>query len=300
VDERSASRTAVLTCQGRAVAQGRLAVGRFDDPTAMALLRPDEREPVERARAAGPPPDGWSARMGYERMRAAGELMAARTVVIDDAIAPAVGEHAVAAHDVAAQVVVLGAGLDGRAWRMPELADALVFEVDHPASQRDKVDRLGAFRAIAEVRFVAADLARDDLRDALEDAGHRSSRPTTWVWEGVVPYLTSVEVEGTVRAVRDRSSTGSRLVVNYQAPSVRALVGRRVASLFGRFGLNDPMADEPWRSAWRPDAMAELLVRHGFAVVGDDDMASVAIRLGVPFRSRSSMASSRVAIATRR
>ena len=39
--ERKASRTAVQVCQGRAVAHGRLAVGRFDDPTALALLRLD-------------------------------------------------------------------------------------------------------------------------------------------------------------------------------------------------------------------------------------------------------------------
>ena len=45
-----ASRTAVLVCQGRAVADGRLAVGRFDDPVARALLRDDELAAVERAR----------------------------------------------------------------------------------------------------------------------------------------------------------------------------------------------------------------------------------------------------------
>lgn len=44
---RSASRTAVLVCQARAVAHGRLAPGRFDDPVALPLLRPDERAPVE-------------------------------------------------------------------------------------------------------------------------------------------------------------------------------------------------------------------------------------------------------------
>jgi hypothetical protein len=49
--ERRASRTAVQVCQGRAVAHGRLAVGRLEDPTALALLRDGERPRVEHARA---------------------------------------------------------------------------------------------------------------------------------------------------------------------------------------------------------------------------------------------------------
>ena len=43
VVERDASRTAVVVGQGRAVAHERLAVGRFSDPTAMGMLRDDER-----------------------------------------------------------------------------------------------------------------------------------------------------------------------------------------------------------------------------------------------------------------
>jgi hypothetical protein len=50
-----ASRTAVLVCQGRAAADGLVAPGRFADPTAMPLLRPDEREAVEWVRDGAPP-----------------------------------------------------------------------------------------------------------------------------------------------------------------------------------------------------------------------------------------------------
>ncbi len=74
--------------------------------------------------------------------------MVPRTVAIDEALREAVGGadgEAVGDRGVrrAEQLVVLGAGLDGRPWRMPELAAVAVFEVDHPASQRDKLDRLG-------------------------------------------------------------------------------------------------------------------------------------------------------------
>src|SRR4051812_33003157 len=80
-----ASRTAVLVCQGRAVAQGRLAVDRFDDPTAMPLLRDDERSAVEQVRS-GVAPRGWGDRMEFEMLRATAEVMVPRTVRIDDAV----------------------------------------------------------------------------------------------------------------------------------------------------------------------------------------------------------------------
>ena len=78
-----ASRTAVFVCQGRAVAHGRPGVGRFDDPTALALRRDGERTPVERARA-GDPPKAWSHRLDVELFTRQAEAMVARTVAIDD------------------------------------------------------------------------------------------------------------------------------------------------------------------------------------------------------------------------
>jgi O-methyltransferase involved in polyketide biosynthesis len=103
-----ASRTVVLVCQGRAVAHGRLAAGRFDDPTAIGLLRDDERRPVETVRG-GVPPRRFADRMEFERLRASAEVLVPRTVAIDDALLEASNP----------QVVIVGAGVDGRAWRMP-------------------------------------------------------------------------------------------------------------------------------------------------------------------------------------
>lgn len=285
-----ASRTAVLVCEGRAVAQGRLAVGRFDDPTAMRLLREDERGPVLRARS-GIAPKAWRDRIEFEMLRANAEVMVPRTVAIDDAVS----------ERPAAQVVVLGAGLDGRAWRMRGLATVDVFEVDHPASQRDKRDRVGELQPLARsLRFVPVDFTGDDLDGALAAAGHDASAATTWVWEGVVPYLAPADVETTARVVSRRSAPGSRLVVNYQAPAVTARIGRRLAGFLATLaGRPDPLAREPQRSAWTPAAMRDLLSGQGFAVVRDDDLLSVADRLGMPGRNRRSLRIGRVAVADR-
>ncbi|HEY5423230.1 MAG TPA: class I SAM-dependent methyltransferase [Ilumatobacteraceae bacterium] len=285
---RAASRTAVLVCQGRAAAHDRIAPGRFDDPTAVRMLTDAERVPVEQVRS-GVAPRTASERVNFEMVRACGELMAPRTIAIDDAIRDR----------PTAQLVVLGAGLDGRAWRMKDLAAIDTFEVDRPASQADKRRRVAALESVARsIQFVPVDFGTDDFDAALETAGHEGSETTTWVWEGVVPYLTAAEVEATVRVVRGRSASGSRLIVNYQMPSFTAVIGR----LFAR-GLRlltrqpDPLADEPRRSSWTPETMAALLQRHGFAVTRDDDLVSIARHEGIAVNHTHSLGVSRVAIA---
>ncbi|MER6331451.1 class I SAM-dependent methyltransferase [Streptomyces sp. NPDC001034] len=291
-NERAASRTAVLVCQGRAAADGRAAVGRFADPVAVRLLRAAERTPVAEVRA-GTPPQGWQARTVYEGVRACAEIAVARTVAIDEALrARASG-----------QLVILGAGLDTRAWRLPELARTDVWEVDHPASQRDKRARLDeaaqgdrALPALARsVRFTPVDLAVDDLGAALDAAGHDPSAPTTWLWEGVVPYLTRDQVRATLAALAARTAPGSTLVVNYQAPSAKATAGRLLTRVLG----SSLTAGEPWRSLWKPHRMAALLAAHGLRVTSDDDLLTLAHAYGGPAGARTSLASGRVAVAER-
>ena len=238
---------------GRAAAHGATPVARFDDPTASVLLPERARDHVERYRAGG---GGWRARVHRRWLERLSGVMVARTVAIDDAVRAA----------GAGQLVNLGAGLDGRAWRMPELSDAVVFEVDHPDSQRDKQARAEALTPRAsEVRFVPVDFTRDSLETSLSDAGHDAGRPTTWVWEGVVMYLSPAEVEATLQVVGARSAPGSRLIVAYHRPSLRL---RFVGMAVRRMG-------EPFRSTFTPQAMRALLARYGFAVTSDDDLAGI-------------------------
>src|SRR5262245_20035775 len=285
---KDASRTAVLVCQGRAVAHDRLAAGRFDDPIARALLRDDEVAGVERARREVAPP-GWGDRVEYEMLAANAEVIVPRTVAIDDAVR-AGGSP---------QLVILGAGLDDRAWRMPELAEVDVFELDHPASQEDKRERARDLHPVSRsLRYVPVEFGRDALGPALAAAGHQESLATTWVWEGVVPYLTRTEVETTVAAIAARSAPDSRLVVNYQTPSWQASVGRVAArglTLVSR--RPDPVGAEPRRSSWTPASMRALLSSAGLRVVSDDDLLSLAQRLALPVRHQRSLRSGRVAVA---
>jgi methyltransferase (TIGR00027 family) len=252
------SQTAVMVCMARAMAHGRTTASAFADPTALALLPDDARQRVERFRAGVP--KGLRARFAYEFFDRRSKMMVARTVAIDEAVRAA----------AAPQVVILGAGLDGRAWRMPELRDATVFEVDHPDSQRVKRARVAALQPVArDIHFVPVDFTRDRLDDALAAAGHDPTRATTWIWEGVVMYLELADIEATLSVIARRSAPRSRLIVMYLRP---ALISRLVGFVVRRVG-------EPFRSAFRPDQISALLGRHGFTVTRDENLPAIADRL---------------------
>jgi methyltransferase (TIGR00027 family) len=287
-EELRASRTAVLVCQGRAAAHGLVLPDRFADPTALAVLRPDERVAVQWVRD-GRQPRRWRDRVDYETVRANAELIVPRTVAIDDAVRAHPSE----------QVVILGAGLDGRAWRMAELAGKAVFEVDQPSSQRDKRDRAADLPG-RPPRFVPVDFRRDRLDAALAAAGHRPDQATTWIWEGVVPYLTEADVAATVATIADCSAPGSRLIVNFQSPARVATLGRLVSRLLSAStGRRSVWANEPWLSTWTSDAMAALLGRHGYTVTDDRDLLEVAGGLAAPSSHRLSLRNGRVMVADR-
>jgi methyltransferase (TIGR00027 family) len=215
------------------------------------------------------------------------EVLVARTIAIDEAVRVA----------PAPQLVNLGAGLDGRAWRMSELSNAVVFEVDHPGAQAEKRLRAAALTPTAkEVRFVPVDFARDSLDTTLARAGHEAETPTMWLWEGVVPYLTAVEVEATLGVIQSRSAPGSRLAVMYQSPSRAATVGAQsVTALSQNLWKNEPL-----QSWWTPEQMQAQLDRAGFRVASDRDLVELAAEFGADLSSAGQLVrDGRVAVAAR-
>jgi methyltransferase (TIGR00027 family) len=230
-------------------------------------------------------------RLDYEFVHATGEGLAPRTVAIYDAV----GERRTR------QVVILGAGLDGRAWRLQTLAGVAVYEVDPAASQDDKRDRAaaaGLSLVAGSLAYVPVDFSRDRLTDRLAASGHRTGEPTTWIWEGVVPYLTRAEVAATLASVASASARGSRLVVQYQAPSIVATVGKVVVRAVNKAARRvDVWATEPRRSAWRPTGLSRLLASGGFEVGRDDDLLTIARGLGVAATRGRSLAAGRVLVA---
>jgi len=248
-----ASRTAHFVALGRALADAGLShVPGFRDPTARFFLTDRGRQSFaksERAFRAGKrglAPDG-------ARMMA--DLIALRTTAIDTAVRDAIAGGAT-------QLVILGAGYDGRAWRLSELSGVRVFEVDHPATQGEKRARVTELPpAVGTVSFVSIDFEREALGAVLDRAGHDPSSPTCWIWEGVVMYLTREAMRSTLAGIAGRSATGSTLIVNYHSAHRRFL-----ASLMFR------LIGEPQISAWTREEMAADLESAGFAVREDSGM----------------------------
>jgi methyltransferase (TIGR00027 family) len=188
--------------------------------------------------------------------RVMADMMALRTAAIDLGVREAIAAGAT-------QVVILGAGYDGRAWRMTELAGVRVFEVDHPATQGDKRTHLAELPpAIGIVNFVSIDFERESLGAVLDRAGHDRSSPTCWIWEGVVMYLTRDAMRATLAGLGGRSARGSTLIVNYHTIH-RRLFARLMFRLIG----------EPQISAWTQDEMAADMRSAGFVVREDSGMA---------------------------
>ena len=115
----------------------------------------------------------------------------------------------------AGQLVVLGAGFDTRAFRLPTGSRVRVHEVDLPATQAVKRAALQAAGVDAgHVTFVPADLTRDDWGKALRDAGFDASLPALFLWEGVIMYLDPDAVARTFRAVA-ATAPGSVVAFDY-------------------------------------------------------------------------------------
>ncbi|HVY45773.1 MAG TPA: class I SAM-dependent methyltransferase, partial [Minicystis sp.] len=196
--------------------------------------------------------------------------VALRTRAIDDAIAAGLARGA-------RQLVLLGAGLDSRAERMPALAGLDVFEVDHPATHRFKLERLAARTrpgAGARVVRVPIDFEKDRLSDALDAAGFDRTTPAFFVWEGVTVYLGVAAIAETIGAVAALAAPTSRLAVTYSTPEEHARprwllpVVRGLATAVG----------EPARGFVSREVMHTLLERAGFTVVSDEGDATWSAR----------------------
>lgn len=197
--------------------------------------------------------------------------MQVRTRVIDDALHKFLDAGG-------KQLVVLGAGYDCRALRIPELADAAVFEVDHPATQGHKravLDKLGAHSPSQYVTWDFETRPMEDLPEELAAAGLDSKAPVFTIWEGVTMYLTEPAIDASLRAIRAWSGSDSRLAMTYFAKSRIAqpsLITRAMKTVVSAFG-------EPWKFGWVPEQLPGFLAERGFTLVKDIALSDAAREL---------------------
>ena len=232
MSERAASRTALLVAAYRARATQR-PQPLIADPWAPALAGPEGEALASRLDAFLPHRELW---------------VAVRTAFLDQQVLSRTrGASALK------QVVLLGAGLDTRAARLAT-PGVQFFEVDHPASQRDKREGLARLAGypVDAARYVACDFERDDFLVQLSRAGFRADEPSLVLWEGVTPYLQEDAVRATLRRVATGFDSGTVLifdhflkrVVEAEAAPVKDVSTRAFVEELGErfvFGTNDPI-----------------------------------------------------------
>jgi methyltransferase (TIGR00027 family) len=183
-----------------------------------------------------------------------GTYLQFRTVILD---------RALAASQPVEQLVILGAGLDSRAWRLDSLKDTIVFEVDFPSSQAWKREHAASVPYKAkDVRFVAIDFERDQLAPLLRAAGFDPTKPTFWLSEGVTMYLTPEAVSANLGTFAALSAPGSRIALTYLRRKNGRVPRNLVLALLG----------EPVRSAFSPGEMTALAKSHGWRRIQDSNV----------------------------
>jgi methyltransferase (TIGR00027 family) len=154
---------------------------------------------------------GFFIRTGYAERRGPGVngFLAARDRYIDDVLQQFLAEGL-------QQLVILGAGYDSRAYRF-DLAGVKTFEVDHPATQPDKLAKLGSiFRKVPEhVTYVPIDFNAQTLESRLLVSGYEPALKTLFIWQGVTMYLTGEAVDATLAFIVNHSGPGSAIVFDY-------------------------------------------------------------------------------------
>ncbi|MCX2929088.1 SAM-dependent methyltransferase [Mycobacterium sp. CVI_P3] len=177
-------------------------------------------------------------------------------------------------------VVILGAGYDTRAVRLPELADIGVCEVDLPANTMRKTAALHrAFgRTPPNMTLVPVDFETDDLTEVLGRAGFGPHRRTFYVWEAVTQYLTESAVRRTL-AYLAQAAPGSVLAFTYVREDF--LTGQHTYGAEGareQFVVKSPL----WRFGLRPTAVGSFLAEYGWREVEQVGPAEYAARYLVP------------------
>lgn len=261
VSERAAplAATAKMTAAARALESER-PERLFADPLAAALAGEEGFRLMREWRLPGMPVEN--------------PTLAARTRFYDDSLLAAVARGA-------RQIVLLGAGMDTRAFRLELPSDAVVFELDEPVlleHKREILEREGA-RPRARRVALAVDLCDAGWPRALLAAGFAPAVASFFALEAVSWCLAESEVGALLDALGPLAAPGSVLGVDVlsrdylRSPALLSLLPLATAlGIYWQFGTNDPvgfLAEHGWEArAHRADELARRYGRWPPAGVG--------------------------------
>jgi methyltransferase (TIGR00027 family) len=262
----AASKTAQMVCAYRARAT-RWPRPLFVDPWAEALAGRDGHEIAERVDQKFPPMEQW---------------FALRVAYFDRLVGLAVDRLSIR------QIVLLGAGYDTRAARLPR-AGVQFFEVDHPATQAAKRERLVHLSLVSRpgdfdeprrypvdaATYVACNFEREDPVACLAAGGFELREPALVIWEGVVPYLSETAVRAT--AARLASGLDPRSLVAFDFLGKKLVAGEVKSDRDRETRAYVEELGEPLR--FGSDDILPLLCECGFRWVRSLDFNELALEM---------------------
>jgi methyltransferase (TIGR00027 family) len=199
----------------------------------------------------------------------AANSVVARTRYIDDYLKACIT-------DGIEQLVILGAGYDSRAYRFDELKTRVkVFEVDHPDTQRAKIQKVKRiFGSLpSHVVFVSLDLDERKLGEGLLESGYDKGKKTLFIWEGVTVYLTPEAIDETLAFVAQNSGKGSSIIFDYAFQSANDAASKNGDAKKWREAYE--RRGEVPKFAVKDDGIEEFLSQRGFYRVESVSMESL-------------------------
>ncbi|MFA4860620.1 SAM-dependent methyltransferase [Methanoregula sp.] len=165
------------------------------------------------------------------------------------------------------QLVILGAGYDTRAYRIEGLKNIKIFEVDQPATQKIKVEKIKEiFKSLpSHVTYVSVDIGIDKLDQRLLENGYDRSLKTLFIMEGLFMYLPAGIVDETLSFITHNSGRNSAIVFDYIPESVVDGTCELEAGKNWRKGLMD--VGEPFLFGIKEGEIETFLTQRGFSNV---------------------------------
>jgi methyltransferase (TIGR00027 family) len=251
---RGPSQTALMSASHRALHQSLDGGKILRDPLAVPILGPDAAPFLQQA-GADPIRPYWALHF------------AGRSRFAEDAAEIALSQGA-------RQIVILGAGYETYAYRGKIGSNVRIFEIDQPATQLHKLERLAraGVKIPDSLTFISVDFEQEALADRLVEAGFDPALSSFFIWLGVVYYLTEESITATLRYIG--SLPVAEIAFDYITSPPEHLSPQMKAEAEAMRSWTASLG-EPFRTALETDALRSSMTDLGLHVV--EDLAPVDI-----------------------
>lgn len=165
------------------------------------------------------------------------------------------------------QLVILGAGYDTRAYRIEGMDKIKVFEIDHPATQKVKIEKIKEiFNSLPDhVTYIPLDLEVDKLSQWILESKYDSSKKTLFIMEGLLMYISPEVVDEILFFIVRNSGNGSAILFDYIPLSVVDGTCELEAGQNWQKGVTD--AGEPFKFGINEGSTESFLSQRGFTKI---------------------------------